>query len=112
MSGLGPFTIGSNGTFTNGGRHAPKSPGSAIVKGTFSADGTTVKGTVEVSAFKNSKRVSTARPSAAASSRSSPEVFPDQSSGANALSGMTVGHAASGRGSENMAYFGFARARE
>ena len=54
-SGLGPFTTGSNGTFANGGRYAPKSPGSVIVKGTCSVDGTTVKGNVKVSACKSSK---------------------------------------------------------
>jgi hypothetical protein len=47
--------VKSNGTFTNGGPSAPKSPGSVIVKGTFSSDGATVKGTVKVSAFKSSK---------------------------------------------------------
>jgi len=54
-SGLGPFPVKADGTFTNGGRYAPKTPGSVIVKGKFSNDGTTVKGTVKVSAFKDSK---------------------------------------------------------
>jgi hypothetical protein len=54
-SGLGPFTVKSDQTFTNGGPGRPTTPGSVIVKGKFSQDGTKVSGTVKVSAFKSSK---------------------------------------------------------
>ena len=57
-SGIGPFTVKADGSFTNkvSGRKLP--PGSVLFRGEFSDDGSKVTGTVSQSKFKDSKGLS------------------------------------------------------